>query len=266
MAAIKKAKKKTSAKKTAKKARKTVSKKKKSVIEEVFAKKPKHVIEDALSEDFEDELEDELEDEELDLASDDSDDLDADNDDDESEEEEESGAVVSEAFLKARINEDAFDYGSRVANAGYPIFYHIRRNGQWLSRKSHPYGWDELQKEYGGGVYQIECKDESFKRIRRKTTQSIEGYPKKVTHPEPEEKEESSSFGIQDVLAMQASAKAEAKDEFQRAIEQDKMSQSSLMTLILSTQNQTSRSMTEMMAQLQRSQMDMIKTINDSNA
>jgi hypothetical protein len=48
------------------------------------------------------------------------------------------------------------DVGDKLTRAGDRISYTIKRDGDFIAGAiKHPFSWDRVQKEYGGGTYQV---------------------------------------------------------------------------------------------------------------
>jgi hypothetical protein len=54
---------------------------------------------------------------------------------------------------------ESFDLFSEVGDAwllkGQVVKYDINKNGKLLTKKEHPYSWEQLQKDFGGGSYKV---------------------------------------------------------------------------------------------------------------
>lgn len=80
---------------------------------------------------------------------------------------------------------DVFEeLGARAAESGLFLLFDIYRDGSFLGRKTHPYSWPTLQKEFGGGAYRIDVKHPSTKKFVKKTSRIVHGESK-----EPGQKE-----------------------------------------------------------------------------
>jgi hypothetical protein len=72
------------------------------------------------------------------------------------------------------IGFDLFDYCDKLQkNQGHQISYVVKRNGEMLTVKYHPYTWERIQKEYGAGQYQIIAKSLTTKRYLKQETRVI---------------------------------------------------------------------------------------------
>lgn len=75
-----------------------------------------------------------------------------------------------------------------IAKQGSPRF-RIKKDGQFLVTVNHPYSWDRLQQEHGGGFYSVTCINQKGQAVK---TQS-----QTVAEPqEPKEEEDPTGFGF----------------------------------------------------------------------
>jgi hypothetical protein len=88
-------------------------------------------------------------------------------------------------FDPAEVAIDVFEEGFKKAIAvkDAPRYY-IKKNSQFLTVKDYPYSWEQLQKEYGPGWYQVQCKARSNGRILKSQTEMVgdpnEGKPVQI--------------------------------------------------------------------------------------
>jgi len=77
-------------------------------------------------------------------------------------------------FDPAEVAIDVFEEGFKKAIAvkDAPRYY-IKKNSQFLTVKDYPYSWEQLQKEYGPGWYQVQCKARSNGRILKSQTEMV---------------------------------------------------------------------------------------------
>jgi len=69
---------------------------------------------------------------------------------------------------------DVFDHCDALQKKeGHQISYVIKRNGEMLTVKYHPYSWERLQKEFGAGQYQIIAKSLTSKRYLKQETRVV---------------------------------------------------------------------------------------------
>jgi hypothetical protein len=80
----------------------------------------------------------------------------------EAEEELELAESEEDEDIKAELepyNVDIFDdIGVKRAKNGDLLKYEIYKNHQMLTTKTHPYSWEELQRDFGGGYYKVKAK------------------------------------------------------------------------------------------------------------
>lgn len=68
---------------------------------------------------------------------------------------------------------DIFDWCDETTKKGHQIQYVVKRNGEMLTIKYHPYSWEQLQKEFKGGQYQIVAKSLTTKKYLKSETRTL---------------------------------------------------------------------------------------------
>lgn len=68
---------------------------------------------------------------------------------------------------------DIFDWCDETTKKGHQIQYVVKRNGEMLAIKYHPYSWEQIQKEYKGGQYQIVAKSLTTKKYLKSETRTL---------------------------------------------------------------------------------------------
>lgn len=68
---------------------------------------------------------------------------------------------------------DIFDHCEEITKKGHQIQYVVKRNGEMLGIKYHPYSWEQLQKEFRGGQYQVVAKSLTTKRYLKSETRTL---------------------------------------------------------------------------------------------
>lgn len=66
---------------------------------------------------------------------------------------------------------DIFDRFNKSTD--FPVNYSIQRNGELLAKKDAPYSWDELQNEFGKGMYKVIAKNCLNGRILKHESKSV---------------------------------------------------------------------------------------------
>lgn len=80
-------------------------------------------------------------------------------------------AGVSADANEAAIGFDIFeDIGKPRTEKGEVIRYIVKKYGQHVATKYHPYTWEELRKEFGGGQYQVIARSDSTNRYLKAQT------------------------------------------------------------------------------------------------
>lgn len=69
-------------------------------------------------------------------------------------------AIRPHSQSESSNDDEGLDIFDRYNNStDFPISYSIQRNGELLAKKEAPYSWDELQKEFGRGMYKVVAKN-----------------------------------------------------------------------------------------------------------
>ncbi len=83
-------------------------------------------------------------------------------------------------------------------NVEYPVNFTIQRNGELLAKKDSPYSWEELQSEFGKGMYKVIAKNALTGRMLKHESKSI-AQPK-VNEAKLEEKRASERDSVKDII------------------------------------------------------------------
>lgn len=75
--------------------------------------------------------------------------------------------------IELGIPVNIFDYCHELMDKGEIVAYEISRNNTFLARKSHPYSWEQIQKEFGEGYYKVIAKSERTKKYLKQETRSV---------------------------------------------------------------------------------------------
>lgn len=71
-------------------------------------------------------------------------------------------------------NFDIFDHCEGLVKSGkHQIKYEIKKNGEMLTTRYHPYSWEQLQKDHKGGHYQVSAKSVTTKKFVKHETRSV---------------------------------------------------------------------------------------------
>jgi hypothetical protein len=68
---------------------------------------------------------------------------------------------------------DIFDWCDDTTKKGHQIQYVVKRNGEMLGIKYHPYSWEQIQKEFKGGQYQVVAKSLTTKKYLKSETRTL---------------------------------------------------------------------------------------------
>jgi len=75
--------------------------------------------------------------------------------------------------LADTVGFDIFDYGDQRQKQGDQVLYVIKKNGEMLTSRYHPYSWEKLQGEFGAGSYQIVAKSLITKKYLKSETRPV---------------------------------------------------------------------------------------------
>jgi hypothetical protein len=82
--------------------------------------------------------------------------------------------VDHEAEGEAVSGFDIFDFCDALQKSGkHQIKYDIKKNGEFLCARFHPYSWEQLQKDHKGGHYQVSAKSMTTKKFVKHETRSV---------------------------------------------------------------------------------------------
>lgn len=215
---------------------------------------------------------DELDD--LDEEQEDLEDLLADAEAEEGENDEDSLDEPIRPDQKIQDGEDVLDYGNRLTNEGTPVYYYIRRDGQILAPQvDAPFTWDELKRQFGGGVYQITVKEHGSNKIRTRKVQTLAGARKynfagKGVGSEEEEaatqQQKPESLTMQDVLGLMEKTKSETERSIKENMHSEKESQQSLQMMMIQMFTQSQQNMTQMIQQSTQQTNEMLRTMQEN--
>ncbi len=152
---------------------------------------------------------------------------------------ENDGSIVD--FGAAADSFDVFAEGFKRANeAGDSVRYHIKKNSQFLCVKDYPYSWEDLQREFGGGYYQIIAKRRSNGLILKQQSESIAEDPNKT-----ERSNQAPQAGSENLSALAMVQQFQERAE-ERARSDSKSNESGLAS-VMQTVAQMQQKSTEMM-------------------
>lgn len=193
--------------------------------------------------------------------------------DDDYEEEEDEGSegplftskprLRSVEDIKRQIDDaDEFDIfadvGDELAKSGLFVQYIINKGGKHFTTEEHPYSWEKLQKERGGGHYKVIAKDQNKKYIKTQT---------KTLAEVPNDKAGANGSGggdkplsTMEIFAMLKQGSQEAKDEARREASEQRTQFQEMMTA-LKPDNSGSDRLLEVMANNSKENLTLITTM-----
>lgn len=207
-------------------------------------------------------------------------------DDEEEEEEEESLLQTDEEIeeeLKGLDFDIFIDVGEKRAKRGDVVRYTIYQNGQMIATSLHPYSWEKLQKEHGGGHYKVQARSTMTGQFIKQQSKQVAEAKKS---PESESEKSNGRFfelldNMNKTLAEQQRASDEKarmeRIEFQRKLEkmqeqqkeENKENQNTMLTMLTALMSQPKdNGLKEMMAMMQaqgQQQMQMMMAMMKGN-
>jgi hypothetical protein len=131
------------------------------------------------------------------------------------------------------------DVGDPRTEKGDIIRYVIRKWGQHIATKFHPYSWEDLHEEFGPGNYQVIARSDSTKKFI-KSESRILGDPRNASKKVIEEKIESSShstnasqgLGFMELFTLLQEQQKQAKEEARELSKEAQTTQNQMMILI----------------------------------
>lgn len=82
------------------------------------------------------------------------------------------------------------DMGPKAADVGMYLFFDLYRDAIYLGRRSHPYSWHQLQKEFGGGNIRVDVRHPNTKAYIKRTSRIVAGAPKEFIEEVKQERRE----------------------------------------------------------------------------
>ena len=174
-----------------------------------------------------------------------------------------------EEATENRAGFDLFiDIGEKLASSGEAPKYTIYKNHDLLVSVDHPYSWDMLQKEYGGGFYKVLCRSSATGRYKGQDTKRLAtppGWKSPVelsTHTEGE----ASVSKNEEFMRFMTFVKESGKEEREEAKKSEGSMASVLAALITNMKPvDTSVQMMTFIMENNKSTLAVLDKINESN-
>jgi len=193
-----------------------------------------------------------------------------------------SNDITEEKSAQDPTGFDIFsDVGEPRTEKGDIIRYVVRKWGQHIATKFHPYSWEEMHEEFGAGNYQVIARSDSTKKFI-KSESRILGDPRQASQKKIDDaKEDASSnsggsgLGFMEMWSLMQAQEQKAKEEARELSRESSNSQSQMMLLVAeliksnSTNGSTSgvqmmQMITQMMQEQQRTTNQMFEKLADS--
>lgn len=152
------------------------------------------------------------------------------------------------------------DLGDALFMKGDKVKYSIKRNGEHIAMVEHPYSYEQLQEQFGGGSFQIICRSSLQKKFIKSQSRMIAAPIKKleVKSEAPPEKKESSELSI---LALMQQMQEKSELERKREKEEAKIEAREREEKLKAEANTTTMLMMKMMEQQQAAQQQFMTTL-----
>lgn len=118
--------------------------------------------------------------------------------------------------LAETIGFDIFDFCDKVVKQGDQIKYEIRKNGEMLATKVHPYSWERLQKDYGAGSYQVTARSMITRKYVKHETRpvaNIDGSDTPFQRPEENQEPKPQAPGFMEMFSLMNNVSEKSKAE-----------------------------------------------------
>lgn len=155
---------------------------------------------------------------------------------------------------------DIFDYADELQKQGKLVTISVKKNGVLVaSGLSLPLSWQDIQKKFGGGTYQVILKNAVSKRFLKAQTMMLADTEQKTQESEAK----NTTLDLIAILEQKAKeAKKEAKEEAMRLAEMQAQQQNAMMQVLataLSAQKKDDSSL-----QLMQFMMQMVEKMNQN--
>lgn len=116
---------------------------------------------------------------------------------------------------------DIFDHCDKLQKTqGHQISYVVKRNGEMLTVKYHPYSWEQVQKEFGAGQYQIIAKSITTKRYLKMETRVLADHKGNIETPE--KVQQSSGMEFDKLILLMQQQREQDRREMKEQLERQK--------------------------------------------
>lgn len=157
--------------------------------------------------------------------------------------------------------------------------YFIKKNGELLKTVFHPYSFEKLKEENGGGVYIVEARDDRGKYLKQQTMViSAEGGSQQTSNEYALFKSEIDSLkasleekkggelGLMEILAMQREAEDRARREAREAQKELQGNQNQLLQTVLTLMAGNSNKSETMVLELAKMTQSLVDKLNESQS
>lgn len=208
--------------------------------------------------------------------------------DDEDDEDDEDDTFVfdtegdDEGYDPAQDSEfrDIFvEIGDARMQKGLITKYFVKKNGELLKTVFHPYSFERLKDEHGGGVYIVEARDDRGKYLKQQTMVisgegAASGNTGEVASVKSEleslkallEEKKGGELGLMEILAMQREAEDRARREAREAQKELQGNQNQLLQTVLTLMAGNSNKSETMVLELAKMTQSLVDKLNDSQS
>lgn len=182
---------------------------------------------------------------------------------------------IYEEKLNEQLNNDVFAVGEEKQSKGDLIQYTIKKNGEYLGVKHHPYDWERLQKEYGGGQYQVSARSSQLKRFVKHETRAVADIPRQSQESaalsnilevlkENNSRHQPQQPNFMEMFALLSKMNESNKVESSSMAQAMSTSQSTMMTAIMGLITQMNTSTQKMMMEMTKANQDTATKLSDN--
>lgn len=181
--------------------------------------------------------------------------------------------------LDSEFRDIFVEIGDARMQKGLITKYFVKKNGELLKTVFHPYSFEKLKDEHGGGVYIVEARDDRGKYLKQQTMvisgegaasansgeinsvrSEIEGLKSLL------EEKKGGELGLMEILAMQREAEERARREAREAQKEFQGNQNQLLQTVLTLMAGNSNKSETMVLELAKMTQSLVDKLNDSQA
>ena len=162
-----------------------------------------------------------------------------------------------------------FDFcDNLIAEKKCQLKYEIRKNGEMLVSQWPPYSWEKLQKEHGGGHYQIIARNLETRTYIKKETRAVADLPhqeqERMIETQPTQTAPEPKMNFMEMFTMIRQAENDAKSEAREAAKESSSGTNMMMTSVLQMMQTSQQSTQQMIMEMNKQTQAMMEKMNDN--